>query len=348
MATEFRSTCGDNYDTNNMGKDFDAINFFGSGNQLAVVSGIGGMTGNCLSLGGGTTPGYLLKNFPNLATRFVGSRVNLHGSLTNNTNMIGFLDTGTVQVGVSAMSDGSVRAFLGGFILGSFTQLCASDPSVVSGGTTFYLGAAVTINNAGEGSVDLYVNNVLVASSGGVTTSETGSNTCNGIGVYGIANGTTYFDDLVINNASGSHNNAVPEPQQVLVAYASGAGRYTQMTPQGAGANWQCVNSVVTNSLATDVAAGTVGLKDAYGMTFPSVSNIVGVSTVDCAKTSDGGSATITPGFSDGTTDALGSAIAVPSSFQFLQECFDINPITTNPWAVADLSTLQKLVERSA
>ena len=58
--------------------------------------------------------------------------------------------------------------------------------------------------------------------------------------------------------------------------------------------------------------------------------------------------ATIQPGFSNGATDALGSAVAVPSTYQFLQECFDTNPITTAAWSVSDLATLQKLVKRSA
>jgi hypothetical protein len=83
-----------------------------------------------------------------------------------------------------------------------------------------------------------------------------------------------YFDDIVVNDTTGSFQNTYPGPGRILHLYPTGAGDQTQWTIGGstpAATNWQSVNEVTPDNAVTLVSSNTLSQEDWYDVASPAI-----------------------------------------------------------------------------
>jgi hypothetical protein len=303
----------------------------------------------------------LFKNLPvSMSTAFTHVRV-LMAELpaVGYSVLCTFANNGTHDLAIAASANGTVSCWTSAnqgttnFPLLN-TKLCESGGGVITANATFVVAVGIVVSTT-VGSIVMQVNGQQVANVSGVNTSPdaTGLYTqfciCSGSPAATSGSITVYYDDVIINDAvivsAANPNNIISPPRRVYWVYPVSPGLDAQWTPNGLSANWQ--NAVTISSDYNSAASS--GLIDLYTLDVPSgIASVAGSQWVGVCETDDGGAATVTPTYSNGSTTATGSAIAVPSGYKALLQCSDIDPITGNPWLVSNLTGLQVGPTRSA
>lgn len=148
--------------------------------------------------------------------------------------------------------------------------------------------------------------------------------------------GNWYFDDLCINNTSGSFQNSYPGAGGLKILVPNATGDSASWTRAGAdsGANWSQVNEVPYNDATAYVSSTTLNHEDLYGCTSSGIGsgdtvNVVAIGVrfsansassvptfkVECEKTSGGTiaqSAGITPASTAWATNSTAADTVVP------------------------------------
>lgn len=329
---------------------------------VSVVGSIVGMTGNCLRVQGGVgNPQMMWRNLSaNVSgTLFTGFRFQPTTLPSGGvTPIYATMAAGAAQIVLTINSAGQIEAWSGpgaGGWLTSFPtgaiKIASSVPGIISAGVTNYIELS-TLASTTVGTCTVWVNNVQLFTVSSANTDRAGTGYNNQIALVSPDNlQIMYYDDQYVNDtttpASDPNNNIRVGPQRLVIEFVAGPGQWAQWTKGGSGAPATNAAAVASSSPQPDNdttynAAASTTLKDAFAMTpATGIASITAVSWVACPRTDDGGSATITPLYGNGSTNAFGTAIAVPSSYSFLFQNTGINPLTSSAWAVADLSTLQ-------
>jgi hypothetical protein len=319
------------------------------GYSQSIISGVAGATNNCLRVPGNS------RIYKNLATSYstltFGSRFRVDNLQTFN-EVVEFFDSGIVQTVIAVDVAGGIQAWLGpgSYGIGGFDGSTligqSSAKNLVSSLNWCYIEVQVVFATGSTGSVSVRVNGQTVIAATNVKTAYTSNASANQIALTST-NGlpTAYFDDLYVNDNSGSVNNGFDGDQRIVCLYPAGVGSSTGWSANGAASNWQCVSENPPDDDTTYASASAAGLVDLYTTTsLPNASEIGAIAAVqmvlDC-KTDDGGSATISPCFGNGGTPSVGPATAINSSYNMALENFGQNPLTSANWAVSDMSTLQ-------
>ena len=153
----------------------------------------------------------------------------------------------------------------------------------------------------------------------------------------------TYYDDIVLNDASGSYNNSWPGQVHLLPIQAAGEGDTTQFTRAGVdlGENFAQVRpltpiqSYVQSDTADEIDLYTVDVPD-----LPSGATIKNViaSALGRIVTGSGSMALLCK---QGGNTTTGSDKALSAGWTMDQEVFAVNPADDAAWEEADLSGLQ-------
>lgn len=152
------------------------------------------------------------------------------------------------------------------------------------------------------------------------------------------------FDDIVINNASGTYNNTFPGAIKLQPIRPTGAGDVTQLFRGGtdSGANWSQVEEVPASS--TDYVYHTViDNYDLYNMdtfTLPSGAMIKNVIPV-AAALMDSGAGNIALMVKSGATTASGLDQGLTTTLRPYTEAWAKNPDDSNDWEQADIDAIQ-------
>lgn len=211
-----------------------------------------------------------------------------------------------------------------------------------------YVEGDVVLNNAGAGSLNIYINSVLQFSATGVSTAYNGNPASYG-SMLAQTNNECYYDDYYFLNPASTPNNTPLGEIEIVPIYPNGAGRVTQWTPLS-GSNYANVNIVPPPGDSDYVYTGTAGNTDCYTLTLPGstvpVTSVLAVQLLIGVRKDDTSGHTIKFGFGNGTTETYGStSAALSSSYNFLIAPYDLNPLTSSAWAVADFSTLQAAIQ---
>jgi hypothetical protein len=151
-------------------------------------------------------------------------------------------------------------------------------------------------------------------------------------------------DDFYICDGSGSANNTFLGDVRVFGLMPDAAGSSTQWTPNGAGANYECVNAIPPGSAY--ISSSTAGQIDLYGMqTVPSALEIIGVQVSYLANKNDSGSRTIQSVIKSGSVEADGAANSLGSSQSYFSDVFYEDPNTSAAWTLAAVNAMQVGVE---
>lgn len=252
------------------------------------------------------------------------------------------------QVGLYRKTTGEIQVWNTG--PGSGTLL-GTGSIVLSASTWYCIEFHVVIDNS-SGVVQVKVDGVLDIDLSGVDTQKTANAYVNmiynsrGVGtegrsVYG------YWDDIAINDTSGSKNNSWIGRGGIYGLFPEGAGNTTQWTPS-AGANWQCVDERPANDDTDYVQDGTVGHKDTYELEdlVPTEGGITAVQWVARAKLAEAGAGNFQRVLRHDGADYNGSNLACDVSYKYFTEIFDQAPDATD-WSIAKVNALEAGIEVS-
>jgi hypothetical protein len=150
-----------------------------------------------------------------------------------------------------------------------------------------------------------------------------------------------YFDDVAVNNTTGSINNSWPGRGGIYAVRPSGAGAYTEWSVSGASANWDAVDEVPPST--TDyVYTAEAGKIDTYQASdLSTVGSISAVRYYAYAQLNEAGEAGIKPIYYINNTAYEGTAIALEPSWRYASEIVQTNPATGNAWTVSEINAMQ-------
>jgi hypothetical protein len=204
----------------------------------------------------------------------------------------------------------------------------------------------ITISS-GSGVCKLWAGGTQVINATGINTFRTTS-TVNQVylgDIFDNGLGNSMADDFRVWDNTGSYQNAPLGTDRYQVSkLASGAGGYSQWTPNGAAANWQCTNDNPPNLGTTSVTSTAAGNYDAYGMPIAGFtaapSMVVARSYV---KKTGTGTPTFQNGVRSGTTNGLGNVQTTPSGYIFWDSCISLDPNISGAWTAATADAAQHL-----
>ncbi len=263
---------------------------------------------------------------------------------------IEFMDGGTYQCSLLITASGQIQLVAGGG--GTYGGVLAtSGPGVITAGTWHWIDISVTINNT-TGAISLYVDQpaggVAILTASGLNNRGSSNNYMNAfrIGDITAVFQGIQFDDFHAHDTTGSAPNAILGDSRIYTKNANGAGYATNWTPNGASANWQCVDDSPPDGDTSYNSSNTPGAIDGYAV--PSAGFTVapnGLVRRSYVRRDDAGPHTFQNGIRSGTTNALGAAFTVPSSYAWTDcgTCYVNDPATGSPWAsaaAADAATM--------
>ena len=238
------------------------------------------------------------------------------------------------------------------------TTLCTSSAQLTNNQWSFIeLGAFIS---ATTGWVELRVNSTLVASYYGTGTSRAtaNGNTQNSavasvryaVQGFNIGSGlscTFQYDDVVINDNSGTVNNDFLGDVRVIGLLPNAGGTYSQLARTGgtASGNFTAVDENPIDGDTSYVATAAVGALDTYK--YPSLpvsaSQVLAVSSTLVAKRDDAGTRSVTTHFKSGASeaDAPGASIALGVSYHITPQIMETNPVTGLAWTVDAVNAVE-------
>lgn len=174
---------------------------------------------------------------------------------------------------------------------------------------------------------------------------KTGSN--DKIGVFRLGgagyyrNAMGYYDDIAINDTSGTKNNSWIGRGGIYGLKPNAAGQYTQFTPS-AGDNYAAVDEVPPNDDTDYVESDTVGYKDSYALADLPVATgqVDAVQWLARAKLDAAGAGNFKRLLRHDSTDYNGENLTVDTSYVYHQEILENAPDDTE-WTVAKVNALE-------
>jgi hypothetical protein len=264
--------------------------------------------------------------------------------------VMSFLDNGTEQIAFRLKNDGSLQFFVGN---SANTPLGPSSAiGLISPSSAPNHGIEILVTfDATAGVIQAWLDGVQIINSSGLNT----KNTANAFaGQFQIGDSSTsqgiYTDYWRVWDATGASQNApLGLDRRKLTKLPSGAGDLAQWTPNGAAANWQCVDENPPDNDTTFVSSNGAN-SDSYAMPSAALSG-AGPSMVvakSLVRKDDTATRSVQVGTRSSAVNGLGPAVTVGSSYAFADACIATDPATGVAWTAAGADTAQHLKFESA
>ena len=172
---------------------------------------------------------------------------------------------------------------------------------------------------------------------------------CLGYAVLTGSSNVFYFDDVAVNDTTGTINNSWCGNGSILLLKPKDNGHYSQFTGNvPADDNWEHVNEIPHDGDTTYVESEDDGDIDTYVMEkliadhgIDSASVVKAVQVCFTGR-HEGSDANLAPMLRSGTSDEEGDTLYLSSSYHRLfHQIFNVNPFTTNQWTLTDVDTLE-------
>lgn len=158
---------------------------------------------------------------------------------------------------------------------------------------------------------------------------------------YAIGASNTSWDDLYVNDTTGSQNTGYSGDTRISAYVPNAAGDVAGMTPTS-GANYTNVDERPPND-ATDIVAATgTTLYDLYNI--PNTSGVATVQAVQLwlrAQKSDAGAKSIAHMLKSGSTENQGADAALSTSWAYYPKVYSNDPTDSAAWTPSKLDSLQ-------
>jgi hypothetical protein len=210
----------------------------------------------------------------------------------------------------------------------------------------------VTIDGS-NGSVQCWLDGaVVIPLTTGLNTKTTGNAYANQVQlgeIGGFLGGNSYTDYLRVWDNTGSYQNApIGYDVRKITKLPTGAGALTQWTPNGAAANWQCVDDVSPDGDTTYVSSASAGNFDSYAMPSSGLAGVPSMVVVKSYVRKDAGTPTLQIGVRSGSSNGLAAAVATATTYGFLDACISTDPATGSPPTASAADAYQHLKSQAS
>lgn len=312
-----------------------------SSDVLTIQPGLGRNGGAALQYSAGTNPTYLQGVISSPLSRVVvGVALSVLAFPLQEVPILSFVDTITTQVTVALLPNGQIRFHEG--TLGGATLATSSASVITATNNFFYLEFDITFNSI-TGAIVLHANgaNVTLSASTGLNTAPSGNNNFNvhriGLTDSGAnpSGGSKWlYDDFYIVDTTGPANNTFLGDTRIACMFPNGNGPVTQMTPNGAATNWQCVNEASEDGDTTYVSSATAGQKDLYTKNASPADTgpIFAAQLCSVARKDDAGTRSIANTVRSNATDLDGATKPLNTTYSWFLDIYETDPNTGSPW----------------
>lgn len=244
--------------------------------------------------------------------------------------------SGVVNATIGFSSSGTLRLFRS-----HNTVIASGNPIALN--TWYCLEAHLKIDNS-DGIAQVKMNGVQeidytgdTQSSGdaGITTVQLGGQEKDFCYLYG------YFDDIAINDTSGTENNSWIGRGGIYLGEVDGAGEHAEFTP-ASGNNWENVDEIPPDDDTSYVESDTLGHRDLYttGGITPTSGTISAVQWLARAKMVDAGIGNLQRLVRHDGVDYAGADNPMSTSYSYLSDIMELAPDDT-AWTIAKVNALQ-------
>jgi len=269
---------------------------------------------------------------------------------TGNEEIIHFKDSGNTQTMFAISPSGQIVIICGSTVVQGITA-----SGIISPGVYYFVDIVITFAS-GTGTCSVYLS---TPAGGGPILALTGINTINTANSWanqvqiGELNGRSInvqFDDFhCFTNSGGVPNAALGEGTRILTKMPNGAGYATTLTPNGAAANWQCVDEVPPDDDTTYVSAASFPLTEGYAVGAAGFTGVVnGVTRKSRIRKDDASAHTFTNGVRSSSTNVMSSPANVQSTYAWLDAFFAQDPATSAAWTAAGADAAQPIISAAS
>jgi hypothetical protein len=308
-----------------------SISFSSAYARFPPPAGLPGQ-GISISTGGAYIRKNLQSNQATLIIKIAFKPANYGGSSGAGNPFLAVLDAGTAQCYFQLLPSGAVTVY-------SSAMVAETGPGVIALGQYYGIEIEITIGSS-TGAVQIWVNGFQVLTATGLNTQRSSNAYANQVAIGDIAdnNLSGYFDDFRVWDSTGSSQNApLGTDSRVVTKLPSGAGSTTQWTPNGAAANWQCVDDNPPDGDTTYVSSSTIDNVDTYAMpTAGFTAAPVTVVSRIYARKDDGATRAEEIGVQSSGSALSGGNPTLGSTYAFYDgNCSVEDPHTLAPWTAA-------------
>jgi hypothetical protein len=264
---------------------------------------------------------------------------------TNPSLLAGCLEDSTSHSNIAVTTGGAIR------MRRATTQLGSDSTFTFALNSRYRVEVRFVIADSG-GLIDVRVDGTSVVSVTNVDTRNGGaSGAINRVELRGLIHsssvGATVFDNLTVNNTSGSAPTSWPGLRRIETIFPN-SDEVAQWTPSQGGLNYELVNDA-TPDLLTWVQSNTSGQVDRYGLANLSgtPTAIDAVQLVTRAGRSDSGARTMRGLIRSGTTTSNGATFtpAATPNGQYYRDTWHDDPNTSAAWTAAAVDALEAGIE---
>jgi hypothetical protein len=243
-------------------------------------------------------------------------------------------DAGNSQWSLAVSTSGALNIINGH----SGAIQAASSPGLVAPNQWYGIEVTVSVGT-GSGTAVVSLGGTVVINATGLNTQATSNAYGNQVAIGDINNANLnkpLFDDFrVWDNTGSTQNAAIGTDRRQITKVPSGPGTNTNWTPNGAVANWQCVDDNPPDGDTTYVSSGST-IVDDYAM--PSAGLSVAPSMVvakSYARKDDSATRALEVGVLSGSATSFGSPFTMSSTYAFVDACIPLDPNTSAAWTAA-------------
>ena len=233
------------------------------------------------------------------------------------------------------------------------TTLGTSSGVAVTANTWYWLTGHI-VASATVGSVTLSLNGTQILNLTSVNTAPQSTNNYdsltlgNGISIQSVGGwsntgNNTYWDDLAVNNASGTINNGMPANAAIIYLAPNGDSTPLAWTPNTGTTHSTQVAAVPATQTTNYVASSTAAQKDTYSLAdlTGAVASIAAVVPVVTAAV-PAGTGGVEMGIISGATTHTGSSHTLTASaVQYADAAIETDPNTSAAWTAAAVNALK-------
>lgn len=257
------------------------------------------------------------------------------------TSLLRIIDSATIQSEVRFGPSGQFAIYTNGSQVGA-----ASSNGLLTLNVWHHLEWKLTISTSTSANqCVLRLNNVEILNLTGIATKTSSNTTANAVSIGRLVStqcGMSY-DDIYIFDNTGSQNNDLIGDCRIETLYPSGAGNYAQLSANGAGTNYGCVNEHPADDDTTYVAGNSVGNIDSYAFGNPAgtISTVYAVQVNMRARKDNAGTRTVARLLRASATDYVGSDNSLSTSYALYRDIMEKNPDTNAAWTSSDITALE-------
>lgn len=279
---------------------------------------------------------------PSTTTFIIGVAVKLDTSQPSAfTALLWLADGSTTQCELRYGPLGQFAVYSNGSQVGS-----ASSNGLLTLNVWHFLEWKVAISaSTGANQCVVRLDNVEILNLTGVSTKVSSNTSANSVNIgrsVSTQNGMSWDDIYVLDN-TGTQNNDLLGDSRIETLYPNGAGNYAQLTANGAGTNYGCVNEHPADDDTTYVSGNSVGNIDSYAFSDPTgtISTVFAVQANMRARKDNAGTRTIARLTRQSATDYVGSDFALTTSYQLFRDIMENNPATSAAWTSSDITGIE-------